>query len=110
LTITCSGFRNPIYQKIWKGFIISFFDNEGTETTSAKFSTGNLIEASSADVALDTLNFTPATIFVENVALTPTIYKVNEFSVWTIALNGKFPIPLELGCYVELLIPKDLPF
>jgi len=62
LTIECSGFKNPIYQKLWKGFVITFFDNEGTETTSARFSSGNILESSSADVALDTLEFLPATI------------------------------------------------
>ena len=52
ITITCDGFKNPIYQKEWPGFRVSYFDDE--PAASQIETSGNLF--------FDATKFTPAVI------------------------------------------------
>jgi len=50
VTITCQGFKNPIFQDIWYGFIFNLFDSEIFP---------NSLEVSES-VAIDATSFTAA--------------------------------------------------
>lgn len=99
-SITCTGFKNPISQGLFYGFIFTSYDNE--------LNPPNEIEKSES-VAIDASNYLPAAISAAVLNIQPRIIKIGEFSIWSISLT-KFPIPLETGCYVKLVIPRDLEF
>ena len=63
----------------------------------------------SSFVAFDSRGFTPAKISSTGLTITPTIFKIAEYSIWVFSLTG-LPIPLETECYVEIFIPADLRF
>jgi hypothetical protein len=53
ISIICRGFRNPIYQKQWPGFMLTLYDAEQPP---------NAIESTGRDVFIDTNGFKPAQI------------------------------------------------
>ena len=97
LTIVCRGFKNPIYEKIWQGFFIIFFDSEPSR---------NPIEQSES-VGFNAVGFTPAQVEANTVIIKPSIFRIASESIWKITVSV-FPIPLELECFVRLTIPSDL--
>ena len=99
LTVTCEGFRNPISLGEWPGFHFQFFDSEPIPAS---------IEVSDS-VSMFTDGYLPAEINAANLNIQPSIVKIAEFSVWTVTLT-EFPIPLNTGCFVELIIPGDLTY
>ena len=100
ITITCTGFKNPISQGLWSGFKISLLDNEQESR--------NLIEESDI-FSFNTNLFTPATIRKTDLTVAPSVFQIAEYSTWLVALTD-FPIPLEKKCWIKLTIPPDLPY
>ena len=98
LTITCQSFKNPIYQKKWYGFRISIYDSEPIPNPIS----------SSESIAFDATGMEPAIIPRNGLTVTPTIFKIAEYSIWVFSL--KMPIPLETECYIRLTIPSDLTY
>ena len=97
LTIVCQGFKNPIYQKKWPGFVISVYDSERIP---------NVISTTDF-LSFDATTFEPAIIPRNGLTITPTIFKIAESSMWVLSISN-FPIPLETQCYVKLTVPADL--
>ena len=99
IRIICQGFKNPIYRGQFAFFALNLFDNEPFP---------NFI-ASSVPFNFDSSNLEPAIIPSDAISITPTIFKIAEYSVWNFLLSD-FPIPLEQECFVEIYIPPDLAF
>lgn len=99
LTIVCQSFKNPIYEGYWPGFRISLYDSEPIPNPIS----------SSEMLSFDSNGFKPAIIPKNGITITPTIFKIAEYSIWVISLTN-FPIPLERECYAKITIPADLAF
>ena len=99
ITITCWGFKNPIQAKKWYGFAISWFDSELIPNT---------IEGSEIEF-IDASDFKPAEISPFGLTLAPSIFKINEYSIWVFSVT-ELPLPLEANCYISIYIPGDLAF
>jgi hypothetical protein len=99
LEIVCQSFKNPIYQKEWAGFVISMYDSEPIP---------NPISVSDI-LSFNSNGFKPALIPRNGLTITPTIFKIAEFSIWVFSVTT-FPIPLETECYAKITIPADLAF
>ena len=99
ISITCDGFKNPIYQGMWSGFTISVFDSEVNRRR---------IEVSE-DVSFDATRLQAAPIAPYLVTIAPTIFTIGSYSIWVLSVT-LFPIPLETGCFVEITVPVDLRF
>ena len=59
-TIICRGFRNPIYQAQWKGFMLTMYDQEDPP---------NAIETTGRDLTFDSNGFLPAKISLQGMRI-----------------------------------------
>lgn len=79
------------------GFFVITYDNEVDS---------RVIEQSSlTGIVLDARSFVPAIIPIQNFIVDPTNVVVSTFSTWTIQLTVN--IPMEIGCYIDLILPPD---
>jgi len=99
-SITCRGFRNPIYEAEWKGFMFTMYDQEDPP---------NAIETTGRDLIFNSIGFLPAKISLQGMRIQPTIFTIAEYSQWTASITD-FPIPLDTECFVEITIPGDLAY
>ena len=83
---------------MWYGFIISVYDSEPIPNTISY----------SEMLAFDATKMQPAIIPKNGLTVTPTIFKIAEYSIWVFSI--KIPIPLETECYAKLTIPADLSY
>ena len=51
----------------------------------------------------------PAPVPPFGLTLSPSIFKIAEFSVWVLSIT-ELALPLETQCYVSIYIPGDLKF
>jgi len=72
ITIKCRNFYNPIYQKVWKGFTISTYDDELFPA---------LIEKSES-VGFDATDYEPADIANSQFRLSPAALEIGTMSTW----------------------------
>ena len=66
LIIVCQGFRNPIYQKEWPGFVISVYDSDPFY---------NLISTSEI-LSFDATTFEPAIITRNDLTIIPSNFEI----------------------------------
>jgi hypothetical protein len=103
IKIRCSPFLNPIQPVKWEGFKIISYDYERLPKP---------IEVSEV-LSLDATKFKSAVIEdnedgSKNMIISPYKALIGARSKWSIFV--KIPVPLELGCFVKLQLPKDLNF
>jgi len=98
ITITCEGFRNPIYNGEWGGFYVTTFDGE---PSSLQIETSDEIKFVKEDME-------PRVIPNNNLVVQPQSFVVGKFSIWTIFLES--PLPMEKECYIKFYLPTDLVF
>lgn len=105
ITISCKGFRNPIYPGLWNGFALYVYDIyfEGSIKTSRPRQ--NLIMFVK-DATLDTSQYSAVTIVTSNFHVTLSDPLINTPS-WLI-LNLDVPTPLDETCYIKITLPRDL--
>ena len=77
ISITCQGFRNPIFQDMWSGFRLSVFDSEENKRQ---------IEVSD-DVEFDATEMLPGVIPPNYVTIAPTIFTIGSFSIWVLSVT-----------------------
>lgn len=79
ISISCTGFFNPIFQDKWYGFFVNLYDNEAPNYKA--------IEQSDRYAFLDARQYIPSPIPVEHFIITPSDSTVNTISEWTMALS-----------------------
>lgn len=98
ISISCAGFKNPIYQDLWNGFYVEFWDSEGiskkTEQSNPK--------------GLDATSYEPAQLQPDTLQIEPADTTINSQSTWTLYLNPTVPLGKE--CYIRLYLPTDLSY
>ena len=102
ITISCTGFYNPIYRDVWQGFSVSTFDGEIDYNEINIFAP---IERS-VNIRLDTTGYSPAPITGDMFMIYPQDVTVGTPSVWEFILE--MPLPMEIGCFIRVSFPKEV--
>lgn len=96
ITISCPGYRNPIYPDLWTGFRIQVYDSERNKITYTK-----------ADkLILDARHFSPVLLDPSNFIITIGDATVATYSPWIFNLD--VTTPLDRSCYFKFKMPRDL--
>ena len=98
ITITCDGYRNPIYQDQWYGYSVEFYDAEANPKLTEK----------SISTFLDATAYEPFKMAPNALSLNPQDNTINKESQWYISLQPGLPMNEE--CYIKILLPTDLEY
>jgi hypothetical protein len=104
ITITCTGWKNPIYQGTVTGF-----------TVIVKDSHQHYIETS-AEFSLDTSSYSPYPIPSTDISLTLATSLTRESGLYTLSFTAPVPMVsadttntfnLVGGCYIKITMPRE---
>lgn len=98
ITVTCKGFKNPIYPDFWTGFNLRVFDGDLKQITYTQANT----------LSFDATELQPVKLDASDFKVQPGVRQVGTFSMWIFNLD--VTTPLEESCFIKVRLPTDLEY